>query len=112
MARIASIADSSPAMTTRSRSPCGTYAIERIRVRALLHRRRLLQAPGLAADLSGMRLLRHPNALTILLLCVATVGVFGPHLMMLGYKVAGVHPPAALTFFCLLSHGHSNHYAP
>ena len=35
-------------------------------------------------------------------MALATLGSFGPHLMMLGYKVAGAAPPATLLFFCPL----------
>ena len=33
---------------------------------------------------------------------VATLASLGPHLLMLGYSVAGVTPPAAVLFICPL----------
>jgi hypothetical protein len=48
---------------------------------------------------------RGGNRMMATLCCVATLGVFGPHLLILGYKAAGIRPPATLVFFCLLHHG-------
>jgi hypothetical protein len=42
------------------------------------------------------------NLVAILLICAGVVGVFGPHLVILGAKAAGVRPPAALSYFCPL----------
>ena len=49
--------------------------------------------------------LRLTNRVQALLVCLALLGVFGPHLLILGYKAAGIRPPGALVFFCLLHHG-------
>ena len=35
----------------------------------------------------------------------ALLGVFGPHLAILTYKLAGARAPAALIFICPLHHG-------
>jgi hypothetical protein len=51
-----------------------------------------------------VRILRSPNLVVAVALSLATVAFFGPHLMILGYKVAGARPPAALVFFCVLHH--------
>jgi hypothetical protein len=37
-------------------------------------------------------------------LSLGTLSVFGPHLSILAYKLAGARPPAALLFFCVLHH--------
>ena len=47
---------------------------------------------------------RLPNALVAGLIVFATLGVFGPHLMMLGFRAVGAQPPGALYYFCLLNH--------
>jgi hypothetical protein len=52
-----------------------------------------------------VRALRLTNKLRVVLLCAGLMCVFGPHLLVLGYKAAGIQPPAALVFFCLLHHG-------
>jgi hypothetical protein len=52
---------------------------------------------------------RLPNPLVALLICVGTLGVFGPHLVMVGFKAAGVRPPAAISYFCVLSHHSASH---
>jgi hypothetical protein len=52
----------------------------------------------------SVRVLRSPNALVAIALSIATLASLGPHLVMVGYKVAGARPPAALVFFCLLHH--------
>jgi hypothetical protein len=49
-----------------------------------------------------MRLRRHPNLLVAVVFAVATLASLGPHLLMLGYSVAGAKPPAALLFVCPL----------
>lgn len=43
-----------------------------------------------------------PNLIVGVVMALATFGSFGPHLLMLGYKVAGASPPATLLFFCPL----------
>ncbi|HTU96455.1 MAG TPA: hypothetical protein VMF14_11490 [Solirubrobacteraceae bacterium] len=49
-----------------------------------------------------MKLRRHPNLIIAVIFAAATLASVGPHLMMLGYSVAGVRPPAALLFVCPL----------
>jgi hypothetical protein len=57
-----------------------------------------------AADSSSVRISRGRNAVAAAVMTLALLGVFGPHLAILGYKVAGARPPAALTFICPLHH--------
>jgi hypothetical protein len=52
-----------------------------------------------------MRGQRIPNGVVVTLLVFATLGVFGPHLLILGFQTAGAQPPAALVFMCALHHG-------
>jgi hypothetical protein len=52
-----------------------------------------------------VRLPRLRISLQALLLSAALLCVFGPHLLMLGYRAAGAQPPSALSFFCVLHHG-------
>jgi hypothetical protein len=40
---------------------------------------------------------------------LATVGTLGPHMMMLGYKLAGARPPAELLLFCPLHRLDASH---
>ncbi len=58
-----------------------------------------------------MKLRRHPNLVVALVFAVATLASLGPHLMMLGYSVAGAKPPGALLLVCPLhrldTSGHS-----
>ena len=49
-----------------------------------------------------MNLRRHPNLVVAVVFAVATLASLGPHLMILGYSVAGARPPAALLFICPL----------
>jgi hypothetical protein len=49
-----------------------------------------------------LRALASPNLIVVVVMALATLGSFGPHLLMLGYKVAGAQPPATLLFFCPL----------
>jgi hypothetical protein len=49
-----------------------------------------------------MSLRRHPNLVVAVVFAVATLASLGPHLLMLGYSVAGARPPAALLFVCPL----------
>lgn len=49
-----------------------------------------------------MKLRLHPNLVVALVFAVATLASLGPHLMMLGYSVAGAKPPAALLLVCPL----------
>jgi hypothetical protein len=51
-----------------------------------------------------MGLRRHPQAVVISVFALATVAALGPHLLMLGYYVAGAQPPAAILLFCPLHH--------
>ena len=49
----------------------------------------------------------HPrlrNALTVALMMVGLLGVFGPHVAMLAFRVVGARPPAALYYFCVINH--------
>ena len=49
-----------------------------------------------------MSLRRHPNVVVAMVFAVATLASLGPHLLMLGYSVAGAKPPAALLLVCPL----------
>jgi hypothetical protein len=49
-----------------------------------------------------LRALASPNLIVGVVMALATFGSFGPHLLILGYKVAGASPPATLLFFCPL----------
>ncbi|MFZ1992565.1 MAG: hypothetical protein WAU75_00535 [Solirubrobacteraceae bacterium] len=56
-----------------------------------------------------MSLRRHPNLVVAVVFAVATLASVGPHLVMLGYAVAGAQPPAALLFVCPLHRLDSGH---
>jgi hypothetical protein len=56
-----------------------------------------------------MNLRRHPNLVVAVVFAVATLASLGPHLMMLGYAVAGARPPAALLFVCPLHRLDTSH---
>lgn len=56
-----------------------------------------------------MRLRRHPQAVVVTVFALATVAALGPHLLMLGYDMAGVRPPAAVLLFCPLHHLFEQH---
>jgi hypothetical protein len=56
-----------------------------------------------------MSLRRHPNVVVAVVFVVATLASLGPHLLMLGYSVAGAKPPAALLFVCPLHRLDSGH---
>ena len=49
-----------------------------------------------------MKLRGHPHLIFALVFALATAASLGPHLLMLGYSVAGAKPPAALLFVCPL----------
>jgi hypothetical protein len=49
-----------------------------------------------------MRLRRHRSAVVAVVFALATIGSFGPHMIMLGYTLAGAKPPAELLLFCPL----------
>jgi hypothetical protein len=49
-----------------------------------------------------MSLRRRPNLVVAVVFAVATLTSLGPHLLMLGYSVAGARPPAALLLICPL----------
>jgi hypothetical protein len=49
-----------------------------------------------------MSLRRHPQAVVAVVFALAMLASLGPHLLMLGYSVAGAKPPAALLFVCPL----------
>jgi hypothetical protein len=49
-----------------------------------------------------MSLRRHPHVVAALVFVLATVASLGPHLLLLGYSVAGAKPPPALLFVCPL----------
>jgi hypothetical protein len=49
-----------------------------------------------------MKLRRHPHLVVAVVFALATIASLGPHLLMLGYSVAGAKPPAALLFVCPL----------
>jgi len=49
-----------------------------------------------------MSLRRHPHVLVAVVFALATLASLGPHLLMLGYSVAGAKPPSALLFVCPL----------
>ncbi|HEY5429007.1 MAG TPA: hypothetical protein VIK04_07790 [Solirubrobacteraceae bacterium] len=49
-----------------------------------------------------MTLRSHPRAVAALVFTFATLVSLGPHLMILGYQVAGATPPAGLLLLCPL----------
>lgn len=49
-----------------------------------------------------MRLRRHPNLVVAVVFAVATLASLGPHLVMVGYAVAGATPPPGLLLVCPL----------
>jgi hypothetical protein len=49
-----------------------------------------------------MSLRRHPNLVVAMVFAVATLASLGPHLLVLGYSVAGARPPSALLLVCPL----------
>ena len=49
-----------------------------------------------------MTVRRHPQAVVAVVFTCATLLSMGPHLLMLGYKMAGAAPPAALLLLCPL----------
>jgi hypothetical protein len=56
-----------------------------------------------------MKLRRHPHLIAAVVFALATVASLGPHLLMVGYSVAGTRPPAALIFVCPLHRLDSGH---
>jgi hypothetical protein len=56
-----------------------------------------------------MNLCRHRHVVVAVVFALATVLSLGPHLLMLGYSVAGAKPPAALLFVCPLHRLDSGH---
>jgi hypothetical protein len=67
---------------------------------------------GFDADRKSVSVRRLPNVVVVLLICVGTLGVFGPHLLMIGFKAAGARPPAALAYFCVLHGSHGSKGSP
>ncbi len=51
-----------------------------------------------------MRLLPRAQLIPPIVIAVAILASLGPHLLMLGYHVAGVAPPSALLLLCPLHH--------
>jgi hypothetical protein len=49
-----------------------------------------------------MSLRRHPQVVVAVVFALAMLASLGPHLLMLGYSVAGAQPPTALLFVCPL----------
>jgi hypothetical protein len=49
-----------------------------------------------------MSLRGHPQMVVAVVFAIATLASLGPHLLMLGYSVAGAKPPAALLLVCPL----------
>jgi hypothetical protein len=49
-----------------------------------------------------VRLRRHPQIVVAVVFAIATLASLGPHLLMLGYSVAGAKPPPALLLVCPL----------
>ena len=49
-----------------------------------------------------MSLRRHSQVVVAVVFALATLASLGPHLLMLGYSVAGAKPPVALLFVCPL----------
>jgi hypothetical protein len=49
-----------------------------------------------------MRVRRHPRFVVAVVFAIATLASLGPHLLMLGYSVAGAKPPATLLLVCPL----------
>jgi hypothetical protein len=45
---------------------------------------------------------RISDRVAVTLVSLGLLGSFGPHLAILGFRVADVHPPAALVFVCPL----------
>ncbi|HEX3689679.1 MAG TPA: hypothetical protein VHV28_08280 [Solirubrobacteraceae bacterium] len=59
-----------------------------------------------------MSLRRHPNLVVAMVFAVATLASLGPHLLMLGYSVAGAQPPAAVLYICPLHRLDTGHARP
>jgi hypothetical protein len=60
-----------------------------------------------------MSLRRHPHVVVAVVFALATLASLGPHLLMLGYSVAGARPPSALLFVCPLHRldtGHAHEF--
>ena len=53
-----------------------------------------------------------PNFVIVGLMCLGILGTFGPHVVMLALRTAGVRVPAALAYFCLLDHSHDATHGP
>jgi hypothetical protein len=49
-----------------------------------------------------MSLRRHPHIVAAVIFALATLASLGPHLLILGYSVAGAKPPPALLLVCPL----------
>jgi hypothetical protein len=56
-----------------------------------------------------MKLRHHPHLIAAMVFVLATFASLGPHLLMVGYSVAGAKPPAALSFVCPLHRLDSAH---
>jgi hypothetical protein len=53
-------------------------------------------------SLRGIRARINPNIVVAVVLALSVLGSIGPHLLILGYRAAGVTPPSTLVFFCPL----------
>jgi hypothetical protein len=59
-----------------------------------------------------MRLRTRAQLIPPAVIVLATLASFGPHLLMLGYHVAGAAPPSELLLLCPLHHVTSVHPVP
>jgi hypothetical protein len=59
-----------------------------------------------------MRLRPRAQLIPLAVVVLATLASFGPHLLMLGYHVAGAAPPSELLLLCPLHHVTAAHPAP
>src|SRR5581483_7267356 len=77
-------------------------AAERRAQPGVRHLIRSIKASAAGADIPLMGSIRLPDVLIGSVMALATFVSLGPHLLMLGYRVAGAQPPAALVYFCPL----------
>jgi hypothetical protein len=59
----------------------------------------------------SMRLRSRAHVIPPTVIVLALVASLGPHLLMLGYHLAGAAPPSELLLLCPLHHGGSVHTA-
>jgi hypothetical protein len=58
-----------------------------------------------------MRLMLNAHVIPPTVIVLALLVSLGPHLLMLGYHLAGAAPPSELLLLCPLHHGGSTHPA-